>query len=65
MTQPRADQNSRARDRRDGRSIDRERERRSTNRALVEREDQADSGPDRDHPLTRRSREVRRKPDVT
>jgi hypothetical protein len=59
MTQPRADRNSPARDRKehDERSIDRERERQRTNRTLVEREDQADSGPDRDHPMTRRSRQ--------
>jgi hypothetical protein len=59
MTQPKPDRNSRARDRRehDERSSDRQRERQSTNRELVEREDQADSGPDRDHPITRRSRE--------
>jgi hypothetical protein len=58
MAQPRTERNSspRARRERDERSISREGFQRAANRAVPEREDQADSGPDRDHRITRQSR---------
>ena len=58
MTQPRTERNDPTRERhaRNERSLSRDDLQRAANRKVVEREDQADSGPDRDHSLTRKSR---------
>ena len=58
MTQPRAEQdNSKQSQRQQGqKSFPSEQQQRIANRPKDEKEDQADSGPDRDHPITRQSR---------
>jgi hypothetical protein len=58
MTQPRAEQdNSRPSQRQQSRKwIPSEQQQRVSNSREDEKEDQADSGPDRDHPITRQSR---------
>ena len=58
MTQQRGDRNNRTRGDRDRgrRASELEGQRRAANTEVPSREDQADSGPDRDHRITRQSR---------
>ena len=60
MTRQKTDQDDRRRDRREpSRRSPTERRPRAASGQALEKEDQADSGPDRDHAITRRSREKR------
>jgi len=57
MTQPRAEQDNSKQSQRQGQKwIPSEQQQRISKGREDEKEDQADSGPDRDHPITRQSR---------
>ena len=60
MTRKKTDQDDRGRDRREQgqRSPTREGRPRAASGQALEKEDQADSGPDRDHAITRHTREA-------